>query len=156
MKRLALCLLLGCATSPTEPVERDASTDAPHPLVELVCGEYACGKQTDKASGVTVDCGSCPIGSECGDNGEEGVCGSACVAFPNEDACNLALGFGWAHDVPSAEYPGTCNYLDQDVCTWIFNEYPADGICAADICGEAYWCCTGTTTLLPGAAADGG
>ena len=153
MRPAALALLLSsCATSPTEPVTPDAAPEPPR--VEVICPEYSCGELVTQEGG-TVDCGSCPSGSECGDNGFAHTCGSTCVARPDLDACRYALGYEWGAGTVVTELSGECNYANPETCLFVDVPWPADGICSADVC-STWWCCAGTPALVPGAAGDAG
>lgn len=135
---------------------------------ELVCASSFCGTIADKVTGATADCGSCPSGSQCGDNGIGNVCGSSCMPYMNQGAldtraCDYAFGSGWGQGYGTEmEFPPSCFYMDPSVCVPIYNPWPSNGACSGAVCG-AFYCCVsdadaGYNPLLPGAVAgnDGG
>lgn len=165
--------LVACQGSNYDPVivECEGGSEAATPK-ELVCAPDFCGTIADKLTGATADCGSCPSGSQCGDNGKGNVCGSSCMpltasdgdggTYPVTPACTYAFGPDWnAGYGIGLQFPPSCSYADPNNCLPIYND-PGNGPCAGTVCG-AWICCVsdpdaGINPLLPGAVAnnDGG
>lgn len=168
MRILFAFLVSGCAVS-ANTISSDAGEQDIAPKLELVCASNFCGNITDKSIGITTDCGSCPIGSQCNDNNISNICGSSCLPFPSPDggtempACNYGLGAGWYADYLATggiQVASACNYTNPEVCIPINIPEPATGICSGEVCGNWYCCLTGgqnpVNPFLPGANGEDG
>jgi len=148
---LSLAACSSASSAAVAPTTPDAGETAP--VVELVCASNFCGVIEDTVTHAHADCGPCAVGAECGDNGVAHVCGDECLPYANVNACTYAFGYGWGAGFGAqTEYRGGCNYVDQDNCVPLWNDWPADGVCSGEICG-GWWCCVGSPTLIPGAVA---
>lgn len=171
---LSIALLaIGCSNGDYSPIIVACDAGDAAPIKELVCGADFCGRMVDKNTGATADCGNCPSGSECGDNGISNVCGAACLPVTNTDvatygkynvaACDYSFGQGWGQGYGTEmQFPYACNYPNQATCVPIHVASEPNKPCGATVCGD-WWCCVdnvdaGYPALNSGAVAnnDGG
>jgi hypothetical protein len=172
MRSLICFVVLAPACAVGANSQYTASDAGPNVIIEkeLVCASNFCGVIQDKYLDASADCGTCAAGSQCNDNNEANLCGSACLPFGSTEAdggimpaCDYNLGYGWY-----AQYLATggiqvspaCNYTNPDMCFPIYNSKPANGICSGEVCGNWICCLTGgpnsENPFLPGASGEDG
>jgi hypothetical protein len=116
----------------------DASIDVMVPDLYPCQGQGACGVIT-AANGMTFDCGGCPTGQVCGDNGQPNVCGSACVPAAQPTTCNDYLNLNGYQPGQLLQYSTYCTTdppIDQNNC--IIWQSMQD--CNDEVCPYAYCC----------------
>ena len=144
MKRiwLLMCCIVGCAEgsgAPSPPADAsaepseeplDASTDGSVDSWTGPCGPGACGPFTG-STGETINCGACPEGETCGDNGQPNICGNRCSPKSDPVACNDMLTYEGFSTGQLLEYFADCSQdppIDQNNCVpwkiWDPGGYP--------------------------------
>ena len=147
------CVAIGCARGSDDPMPfSDAGKDAAVDAAPL-CGPGACGAFV-APSGEAINCGACPSGQVCGDNGQPNVCGEACQPRQDPVACdNMLAGYGDAPD-QLLEYSLQCRTdppIDQTNCVmWQIWVPPGPGPC---VDCDMVFCCV---PPFVGEGSDGG